>query len=199
MPAARPLWRCPRCGQRFVSRNLPHSCRIASVAAHFAGRPPALRRAFDALLAACRAHGPVRVNVTASRIAIQSRIRFAGILRPGRGYLVASCLLTRPIRHPRFARVEYIPPYYFLHRFRLAAADEVDATVRAWLAEAHAVGDQRHLDDPDWKRVRRPPAWVAVPREVREAVARGEDPSRVRGPRAARRRKRGPAGSGPRS
>jgi hypothetical protein len=34
---------------------------------------------------------------------------------------------------------------------------------------------QRHLSDPDWPRQRRPPDWVRLPREVTEAIARGED------------------------
>jgi hypothetical protein len=168
---------------------------VTGLAAHFAGRPPALRRAWAAWLAACRAGGPVRVNVTVSRIAIQSRIRFAGIQKPGRDKLVATFLLTRALRHPRLARVEYVPPYYFVHRLHLASEADVDA-------EAHAVGDQRHLEDAKWKRVRRPPVWVVVPREVREALARGDDPSRVRAPRPARagkNAKRGPAAAGPRS
>jgi rubrerythrin len=31
-----PLWRCPVCGQRFVSRNMPHSCRVVGLDAFFA-------------------------------------------------------------------------------------------------------------------------------------------------------------------
>ena len=42
MPRAK-LWRCPACGQRFVSRNLPHSCRVVDLDGHFEGRHVDLR------------------------------------------------------------------------------------------------------------------------------------------------------------
>jgi hypothetical protein len=72
-------------------------------------------------------------------------------------------VLTRPIESPRFTRVEYIPPYYFVHRLRLARAEDVDAELRGWLAEAYQVGAQRHVSDPGWHKERRPPDWVHVP------------------------------------
>lgn len=33
-----------------------------------------------------------------------------------------------------------------LHAFRLVSPDQIDAEFREWLAEAYAVGAQRHLD-----------------------------------------------------
>jgi hypothetical protein len=36
----------------------------------------------------------------------------------------------------------------------------VDAELRSWLAEAHLVGEQRHVTDPEWPRERRPPDFV---------------------------------------
>ena len=31
------MWRCPTCGQTFVTRNLPHSCEVVALDDHFAG------------------------------------------------------------------------------------------------------------------------------------------------------------------
>lgn len=39
---AKALWRCPVCGQAFVSPNMPHSCQVLPLAAHFEGRPELL-------------------------------------------------------------------------------------------------------------------------------------------------------------
>ena len=175
-----PLWRCPRCGQRFVARNMPHSCDVRTIDEHFAAASPALRAAFDAFVAAAREHGDVTLNATKSRITLQARFRFAGVERPRRDHLVAHFVLTRPVRSARLSRVEYVPPSYYVHKLRLHGPEDVDAELRGWLAEAYQVGLQRHLTDPDWPRARRPPDWVAVPREVAEAVARGEDSSAVR-------------------
>jgi hypothetical protein len=175
-----PLWRCPVCGQRFVTRNMPHSCAVIALDAFFDAAKPELRSVFDRYVEAARANGPVAVNATKSRVALQVRMRFAGIERPRRQYLIATFVLTTPIRSVRLSRVEYVPPYYYVHRVRLHEPTDIDEELERWLAQAYQVGEQRHLTDPDWPRLRRPPSWVHVPREVAEAIARGEDPSSVR-------------------
>ena len=45
------MWRCPTCGQTFVTRNMPHSCQVVPLDSHFAGRE-ALRAVFDVFVAA---------------------------------------------------------------------------------------------------------------------------------------------------
>ena len=156
-----PLWRCPVCGQRFVTRNMPHSCQVVPLDDFFEGAAPELRVLFEQYVAATG--GDVTVNATKSRIALQARMRFAGIDRPRRHYLLANFVLTRPIESPRLERVEYVPPYYYVHRLRLTDPADIDPELRAWLAEAYEVGAQRHVIDPDWPRQRDPPDWVQVP------------------------------------
>jgi hypothetical protein len=175
-----PLWRCPACGQRFVTRNMPHSCEVMSLDVFFASAKPELRELFDRYVAAARENGDVTVNATKSRVALQVRGRFAGIERPRKDYLVASFVLTTPIESARLTRVDYVPPYYYVHRLQLREPADIDAELTGWLARAYQVGAQRHVGDPDWPKLRRPPSWVHVPREVAEAIARGEDPSAVR-------------------
>jgi hypothetical protein len=175
-----PLWRCPVCGQRFVTRNMPHSCEVTTLDAYFATAKPELRDLFDRFVAAVRENGAVTVNATKSRIALQVRGRFAGIERPRTDYLVASFLLTTPIQSARLTRVEYLPPHYYVHRLRLRQPADIDAELKRWLAQAYQVGAQRHVTDPDWPKLRQPPSWVHLPREVADAIARGEDPSIVR-------------------
>jgi hypothetical protein len=174
------LWTCPVCGQRFVSRNMPHSCQVVGLERFFEGAAPELRELFDVFVAAAREKGDVTVNATKSRVALQVRGRFAGVDRPRRRFLLANFVLTRPIDSPRLTRVEYVPPYYYVHRLRLSSPADVDAELKGWLAEAYQVGAQRHVDDPGWHRRRQPPPWVHVPREVADAIARGADPSKVR-------------------
>ena len=155
MPDA-PLWTCPVCGQRFVTRNMPHSCQVVGLDAFFDGATPGLRELFELYLAAARENGPVTVNATKSRIALQVRMRFAGIVRPRKRHLLANFVLTRPVESPRLAGVEHVPPYYHVHRLRLAEPADVDAELSGWLAEAYQVGAQRHLSDPEWPRERSP-------------------------------------------
>jgi hypothetical protein len=156
------MWLCPTCGQTFVSRNMPHSCQVVALDDHFAAGEPGPRAAFDALLAAVRALGPVTVNPTKSRISFQARMRFAAV-EPRRHHLNVHVVLTRPLASDRFTRVEFLAPYYHVHNFRLAAPDEVDDELKAWLAEAYQVGLQRHVDDPEWERVRAPGAGPRSP------------------------------------
>jgi hypothetical protein len=158
------LWRCPVCGQQFVSRNMPHSCQVVSLEQFFDGAAPELRELFEQFVAAVGE--AVTVNVTKSRIALQARMRFAGIDRPRKRHLLANFVLTRPIESPRLTRVEYVPPYYYVHRLRLTDPADIDPELRSWLAEAYEVGTQRHVTDPDWPRQRWPPDWVHVPSGV---------------------------------
>jgi hypothetical protein len=160
--ASTPLWRCPVCGQAFVSRNMPHSCQVVELDAFFATAAPALRELFELFVAAASERGPVTVNATKSRIALQVRFRFAGIDRPRREHLLANFVLTTPVRSERFTRVDYVPPYYYVHRLRLREPADLDAELKGWLAQAYEVGAQRHVTDPAWPRLRRPPDWVEV-------------------------------------
>jgi hypothetical protein len=147
------MWRCPTCGQTFVSANMPHSCAVVALDTHFAGSAPHVRATFDALLRAVQENGPVTVNATKSRVSFQVRMRFGGIDAPRRDHLIANFVLTRRLDSPRL-RVEFIAPYYHVHRVRLNRPEEVDGELRAWFAEAYRVGEQRHVTDPDWVRER---------------------------------------------
>ena len=160
--AETPLWRCPTCGQTFVGRNMPHSCQVVGLDAHFAAAP-GLRAVFDAYLAAARECGPVTVNATKSRISFQARMRFAAVERP-RGTIYVHFVLTRAIESERL-RVESIPPRYYVHRLVLRTPSDVDAEVRCWLAEAYAVG-----------RAEAPQAATRLSRRRRRAGARPRAP-----------------------
>ena len=87
---------------------------------------------------------PVTVNATKSRISFQARMRFAAVERPRRTQLNVHFVLTRAIESERL-RVEFIEPRYYVHRLVLRTPSDVDAEVRSWLAEAYAVGEQKHL------------------------------------------------------
>jgi len=150
------MWRCPTCGQTFVTRGMPHSCEVLDLDDHFSGSEPNVRATFDALLEVVRRLGPVTVNPTKSRISLQARMRFAAVERPRRRHLNAHLVLTRPIASPRFTRVEFLAPYYHVHHLRLQAPEEVDEELSDWLAEAYEVGLQRHVTDPAWTKVRGP-------------------------------------------
>src|SRR4051812_9075674 len=134
------MWRCPTCGQTFVSRNMPHSCQVAPLESHFTGREE-LRAVFDAFVKAAQENGPVTINATKSRITLQARMRFSAV-EARQQHLNAHVVLSRPVQSERFTKGEHIPPRYYVHRFRLRQPEDVDAEVRSWLAEAYVSGSR---------------------------------------------------------
>ena len=139
-----PLWRCKKCGREFANRNQSHACGRADLEQHFEGKGPEIRALFDAVVAAIRAIGPVRVLPEKTRIAFQVRMSFAQV-SPRTKWLDGHLVLARRLEHPRFRRVETISPRNHVHFFRLTRPQEIDAQFRAWLAGAYRVGEQRHL------------------------------------------------------
>ena len=143
---SRPLWRCPKCGNYFVSRNLAHSCVRVPLAKHFQSCDPSVRKTFDALVAALRRAGPIRTVSSKTRITLMVRMRFAGV-HPKKHALQVSFALLHPARHPALERVYLFPgTRLYSHEFRLTHPKQIDAGLRALLAEAYQVGAQKHLE-----------------------------------------------------
>jgi hypothetical protein len=143
------MWVCDACGRRFAARGQVHSCRPAGeLEPWFDGVEPAVRAAFDAIVAALARHGPFEVIPERSRIAFHHRMSFAVVV-PRRRWLNGHLVLAEPVASPRFHRVTTFSVHNHVHEFRLRGPDEVDTEFRGWLAAAWAVGAQHH---------RRPPA-----------------------------------------
>ena len=144
MTRLEPLWRCANCGREFANRNQTHTCGLHDLAHHFAGKPPEIRALFDRVAAMIQEIGPVQILPEKTRIAFHVRMSFAQ-LTPRRQWIDGHVVLARRLEHPRFTRVETFSPRNHLHAFRIASAADLDADFRAWLREAYAVGEQRHL------------------------------------------------------
>lgn len=141
----RPLWRCSECGRRFANRNQWHSCGRYSVRRHLRQSEPTIAAIYRRFERAVRACGPVIVSPTKTRIGFKVRMTFAAVsLR--RRWMDAHVILARRLEHPRFRRVTSYSPRCHEHAFRIQSAAEIDADVRAWLAEAYRVGRQEHLE-----------------------------------------------------
>ena len=139
-----PLWRCPRCGRRFAARHQQHACGRWTLAQRFAGKPRALRELFDAFVAMLRAHGPVRLHPTKTRIGFIARMTFANMTVTARALRVG-LILTRRVDSPRWAKIERYGPRCYGHYFNLSAPGQLDEELRALAAEAYRTGTQAHL------------------------------------------------------
>jgi hypothetical protein len=139
------MWDCPRCGRSFANRTQVHTCApLADLETHFAGAAPDVRAAFDQVLAAVSAFGPVQVLPEKTRIALHVRMSFAAFT-PRRRWLNGHLVLARHAGSSRFLKAEELSPRNVVHTFRLTSPADVDAEFVAWLAEAYRVGCQQHL------------------------------------------------------
>ncbi len=141
----KPLWTCPKCGHRFVTANMWHSCGRYRLSDHFKNKDPVVRtlwRRFRSLVEDC---GPMTVYAQKTRIVCQARVRFAGAM-PKKHWLDVGLWLKRRAEHLRVHRVEFIPPGDYSHIFRFHDVSEFDDAFVALIHEAYEIGCQHHLD-----------------------------------------------------
>jgi hypothetical protein len=142
MAKKKPLWKCPRCGHRFVTANMWHSCGHVALAAHFENKPPHLRALFDAWLKYVEQFGPVTVIPQKTRICFQVRVRFAGAVVRST-YLRCSFWLKRKVTHALIEKVEQYAARDFVYHFRLDNTAALKTPgLRALVREAYRVGCQ---------------------------------------------------------
>lgn len=140
----RPLWTCPKCGHRFVTPNIWHSCSRYPLSYHFKGKDPIVRKLFDDYLELVESFGPTTVIPQKTRIAFQVRVRFAGAVTR-KHWLDCALWLKRRADHPLFYRIEAVTAVDHVHRFRLTSPEDLrDRTLKLLLHEAYTVGCQEH-------------------------------------------------------
>ncbi len=140
----KPLWRCPKCGKYFVTRNMWHACARHSLDEHFVCKDPKLRLLFDGLLGLLKRCGPVRVVPGKSGIAFQVRMRFAGVF-VRKSYLEAGFVLPRRLDHARIKKVIAYTPRAYGHHVEIHSPGDLDDEFAAWLCESYRVGQQTGL------------------------------------------------------
>lgn len=176
----RPLWTCPRCGAKLVSRNLSHACGEHSVAAFLAragAKGRALYTRFVTLIARC---GPYHVAPAKTRVAFLARVRFASVNRVRDEAIDVHFVLPRRIASPRFRRIERLGKLY-VHHLRLSRAAEFNRELAGWLRAAYTeYGERTWLE-------RRPAAPVNPVRRSLPAPAAPRTGDRPAAPRTGRR------------
>jgi hypothetical protein len=139
--ATTPLWTCPRCGHRFVTRNMWHSCSQHELDEHFEGKPARVRELYDAWFAFVSQFGELTVIPQKTRISFQVRVRFAGaVIR--KNWLECGFWLKRSVKDSRFQRVQKVTARDYIYTFRLTNESQLDKTMREYVREAYKVGRQ---------------------------------------------------------
>jgi hypothetical protein len=107
-----------------------------TVASHFAKSSTSVAATYAALLKASRAFGPVREAPKKTSIHLVRETAFAGIATR-KDALILTLKAERPVSSPRIHRSQQTSPNRWHVEIRLTAPVEVDAELRAWLAQAY--------------------------------------------------------------
>jgi hypothetical protein len=150
MSAERPLWTCPKCGVKLVTRNLAHSCGRATLEDWLARVGPPGRALYDRFTALIGDCGEFHVSPALSRIAFLARIRFAGITKLTDERMDCGFSLPEPLPSSRFTSVREVVPGWWVHQLRITDPDQLDDQVADWLCQSyHLMGMQER-----WKGMR---------------------------------------------
>jgi hypothetical protein len=145
---AHPVWICPACGARLVTRNLSHSCGSWSLETLFAASTPqalALARDYVAML---RSLGDVQVIPQKTRLVAVARVRFAG-LTPRKDGFLANFALHRWVSSPRIVKTEDYGPRWRFHHLWVRSAADLDDELRGWLQESHDLVGLQQRPSPE--------------------------------------------------
>jgi hypothetical protein len=140
----KPLWRCPKCGEQFVTKNLWHSCGKFGVTELFSKSEPHVFELFKKFSQVVRSCGPSKMIPQKTRAVFMVRMRFAACY-PRKKYLQCTVVLRRSISTPRIYKTDEYSPQCFVHYFRIYSEQDLDQEVQSWLCESYEVGLQKHL------------------------------------------------------
>lgn len=137
VPGHPKLWRCPKCGARFVTKNLWHSCGRHSLDDLLADCDSATQTLFKKLAAFVRRHGGRGVSLVPqkSRAVFMHEVRYCAVY-PRKSHLLVGIILRRRLAHRRFVKIEDYYGNAVGHYVQLAKQSGLDVTLAAWLRES---------------------------------------------------------------
>lgn len=142
----RPVWKCPECGARLISRNLWHSCGRFTLEDLFSAARPGVLDVARKYVTMLESLGDVQVLPQKTRLVCVARVRFAGLYPRKTGFQVAFAL-RRWLKHPRIVKTADYGPRWRGHYVDIRSKDDVGDQLRAWLQESYdTVGLQDDLD-----------------------------------------------------
>jgi hypothetical protein len=140
-----PLWTCPKCGAKFVSANMSHSCGRFALAALFAKSEPQVFELFRKFRTIVRACGRSTMIPQKTRVVFMVRMRFAGATVRKSHLRVGLILERRLPPDARLVEIESFGPRCHGHYFRIERTDQLDASFAAMVGEAYDSGTQKNF------------------------------------------------------
>src|SRR5262249_47635520 len=140
----RPLWACPKCGAKFVSANMSHSCGRFDLDRLFAKSDPHVLAAFERLRRMIERCGRVVMIPQKTRVVFMTRMRFAAVY-PQKSSLRLGLILRRAARHRSLDKIDTYGPNSIGNYFRINSAADLDPSLQRLLREGYERGNQTHL------------------------------------------------------
>ena len=140
-----PLWSCPKCGAKFVSANMWHSCGRFALGALFAKSEPHVFELFQKFRTMVRACGRSTMIPQKTRVVFMVRMRFAGATVRKTHLRVGLILERRLPPDARLVEIESFGPRCHGHYFKIERADQLDASFAAMVCEAYDSGTQKNF------------------------------------------------------
>ena len=141
-----PLWKCPKCGAKFVSANMWHSCGRYRLEDLFARSEPhvfAIFQKFKRMVEAC---GPSTMIPQKTRVVFMVRMRFAGATVRKERLRVGLILERKLPPDPRIEAIESFGPSSHGHYLRIDNEAQLDRDMQRWIREAYDSGAQKHFE-----------------------------------------------------
>ncbi|OLC46061.1 MAG: hypothetical protein AUH43_14800 [Acidobacteria bacterium 13_1_40CM_65_14] len=101
-----PLWSCPKCGAKFVSANMWHSCGRYRLEDLFATSEPHVFKMFQKFQRMVESCGPVTMIPQKTRVVFMVRMRFAGATVRKTNLRVGLILERKLPDDPRIEKIE---------------------------------------------------------------------------------------------
>ena len=135
------LWICPKCGEKFATKNTWHSCGRFTLEALFAQCDPVVYETYKALEKLALEVAPFHVIPQKTRIVFQLRTRCAGGT-PYKSYFRFRFMARKLIQHERIVKVESYAKDQHDHSVKLFTPEDVDETIGEWLRLSTEYGNQ---------------------------------------------------------
>lgn len=108
---------------------------------HFARAAPSVRAAYDAILKAARALGPVREDPKKTSIHLMRETTFAGVT-VRRQALILTLKSTEPIESERVYKAAQASATRWYNEIRVESPRDVDAELREWITASYALSEK---------------------------------------------------------
>jgi hypothetical protein len=140
------LWTCPKCGAKFVSANMWHSCGRYRLEDLFARSEPHVLELFQKFRRMVERCGPSTMIPQKTRVVFMVRMRFAGASVRRTNLRVGLILERKLPEDPRVEKIETFSPYCHANYLRIDRQEQLDTVMQRWIREAYDSGTQKHFE-----------------------------------------------------